>query len=89
MVDGKDGDDLKDYVLCNSAEYTGLKVPDAVDKILERLEKVGVGKQATEYRLRDWLVSRQRYWGVPIPIVFCENCGEVSLDQLPLLLPET
>lgn len=58
VVDGNEGDDLKDYVLCNSAEYTGLKVPDAVDKILARLEKLGVGKQTTEYRLRDWLVSR-------------------------------
>jgi len=66
--------------LANSGEYTGLKVPEAVDKICEKLEELKIGKKTTEYRIRDWLVSRQRYWGVPIPIVYCDSCGEVALS---------
>ena len=65
--------------MANSGEYTGLKVPEAVDKICKKLESLNIGRKTTEYRIRDWLVSRQRYWGVPIPIVYCDSCGEVEL----------
>ena len=63
---------------------------DAIAAINKQLEADGLGKSARNYRLRDWLVSRQRYWGTPIPIVHCEKCGEVAVpaDQLPLLLPD-
>ena len=58
-------------------------------RIIARLEERGIGKGAINYRMRDWLVSRQRYWGAPIPIVYCEDCGTVPVpeDQLPVLLP--
>ena len=79
-------------MLANSGGYNGLKVPEAVEKICAKLESLKIGKKTTEYRIRDWLVSRQRYWGVPIPVIYCESCGEVSLssdsNQLPVLLPE-
>lgn len=80
-------------MLVNSGEFDGMKVPEAVEKIIEKLEKQQIGSKKVNYRIRDWLVSRQRYWGVPIPVVFCETCGEVPLtsekDELPLLLPES
>ena len=79
-----------DGVLINSDGLNGLKKAEAIEKIIAELEKNGVGKATRNYRLRDWLVSRQRYWGTPIPIIHCAACGEVPVDesQLPLTLPD-
>jgi leucyl-tRNA synthetase len=74
----------------NSRFLDGLETPEAIERAIEELEKLGLGKGATSYRLRDWLVSRQRYWGCPIPVVHCADCGAVPVpeDQLPVTLPE-
>ena len=79
-----------DGKLVNSGSLNGLSKAEAIAQINTQLEKDGLGKAARNYRLRDWLVSRQRYWGTPIPIIHCPKCGEVgvSVDQLPLLLPD-
>jgi leucyl-tRNA synthetase len=79
-----------DGKLINSGSLNGLNKADAIAAINKQLEADGLGKSARNYRLRDWLVSRQRYWGTPIPIVHCEKCGEVAVpaDQLPLTLPD-
>ena len=76
-------------VLVNSGELNGLSKTDAIAKIIELLAARGKGKAAKNFRLRDWLISRQRYWGTPIPIIHCDNCGEVPVpeDQLPIELP--
>ena len=78
-------------VLVNSGQFDGLAYSkDTVRKVAAWLEERGQGKPVVTYRLRDWLVSRQRYWGVPIPIIHCPTCGEVAVpdDQLPVLLPD-
>jgi leucyl-tRNA synthetase len=79
-----------DERLINSGPFTGLPAPEAIRKIIEWLEAEGKGHAAVNYRLRDWLVSRQRYWGCPIPIVYCDKCGIVPVpeDQLPVPLPD-
>ncbi len=77
-------------VAVNSDNYDGLETPAFKEKITEDLDQLGLGQRAVNYKLRDWLFSRQRYWGEPFPLVHCEHCGTVGLpeDQLPLLLPE-
>ena len=79
-----------DGKLINSGPLNGLSKDEAITAINKQLEADGLGKSARNYRLRDWLVSRQRYWGTPIPIVHCDKCGEVAVpdSQLPLLLPD-
>jgi len=74
----------------NSGKYDGLGYEAAVDAIAADLEKLGLGEKKTQFRLRDWGISRQRYWGCPIPIVHCETCGDVPVpaEQLPVVLPE-
>ena len=79
-----------DEVLVNSGEFTGLSAPEGKTAITAWLAERGLGEATIGYRLRDWLLSRQRYWGCPIPIVHCDACGVVPVpaDQLPVLLPE-
>ena len=74
----------------NSAEFSGLAFKDAFDGIAAKLEAQNAGRRRVNYRLRDWGVSRQRYWGCPIPIIYCEDCDAVPVpaDQLPVRLPE-
>ncbi len=79
-----------DYgILINSEKYNGLTSSEAKEKIIEELAKKGLGKKTISYRLKDWLVSRQRYWGAPIPIIYCDKCGIVPVPEkdLPVLLP--
>lgn len=75
--------------MINSAEYDGLNNKEAIVKIIEDLESKGLGKRTVNYKLRDWLISRQRYWGTPIPMVYCDKCGWVpeKEENLPVLLP--
>lgn len=75
--------------MINSGEFNGLTTKEGKDAIVSKLESLNLGSLKTNYRLRDWLVSRQRYWGAPIPIVHCEHCGTVPVpeDQLPVILP--
>ena len=82
--------DVATGVLINSDFLNGLEVKDAKEKMIKFLEEKGIGQARTNYKLRDWVFSRQRYWGEPIPIVHCDKCGYVPIDesQLPLLLPE-
>ncbi len=77
-------------ILKNSAKFDGLTSDQAIDAIAEKLASMGKGEKQINYRLRDWGVSRQRYWGTPIPIIHCEKCGEVAVpdEQLPVVLPE-
>lgn len=80
----------KDGVLVNSAEFTGLDIKEAMKGIMDKAEKEGFGKRRVNFRLRDWLISRQRYWGAPIPVINCPHCGEVLVPEkdLPVMLPE-
>ena len=79
-----------DGTLINSGSLNGLGKEAAIATVVEQLNADGLGKSAVNYRLRDWLISRQRYWGTPIPIVHCDSCGEVPVpdDQLPVRLPD-
>ena len=80
-----------DYgVVVNSGEYDGMDYDQAFDAIADHFEKSGRGRRTVNYRLRDWGVSRQRYWGAPIPIIYCDDCDAVPVpeDQLPVVLPE-
>ena len=80
----------KEGMLVNSGEFTGMEMHKAMRAIMDKAEAEGFGKRRVNYRLRDWLISRQRYWGAPIPIIYCPHCGEVLVpeDQLPVRLPE-
>ena len=79
-----------DLELVNSGEFDGLDYWGAFEALAERFERKGQGQRRVNYRLRDWGVSRQRYWGCPIPVIYCPRCGAVPVpeDQLPVLLPE-
>ncbi len=95
VIDGDDFEADKVYEnkentrLINSGEFDGLGYAEAKQKISEYAIKNGFGEFKTQYRLRDWLISRQRYWGAPIPIIYCPHCGEVAVDEkdLPVMLP--
>ena len=91
--DGKDLEEAYpgDGVMVNSGRFDGTPAPSpAKEKVTEWLEEQGAGKFAINYRMRDWLISRQRYWGAPIPMIYCDRCGVVPMpyEDLPLLLPE-
>ena len=75
--------------MVNSGPFDGQSNKEALPKMVEYMEEKGIGKSTVTFRLRDWLISRQRYWGAPIPIVYCEKCGEVAVpdEQLPVYLP--
>ena len=77
-------------ILCNSGQFNGLTSDEAIPKIAEWLESKSLGKTTTQYKLRDWLISRQRYWGTPIPIIYCDKCGivPVNYNELPVVLPK-
>ena len=90
-----DGGELEEAYLeegtqVNSGEFDGLPSSEGMDKIADHVEALGLGGRAVNYRMRDWLISRQRYWGTPIPIVYCGSCGEVPVPEsdLPVLLPD-
>jgi leucyl-tRNA synthetase len=80
----------KDSLLINSGPYDGLSNQEAIEKMTAAAEQGGFGKAAVTYRLKDWGISRQRYWGTPIPMLYCEKCGVVPVpeDQLPVILPD-
>ncbi|RLE39067.1 leucine--tRNA ligase [Candidatus Woesearchaeota archaeon] len=79
-----------DGTLINSGEFNGLNNRDAIEEISKYLEKKKLGKRTVQYKLRDWLISRQRYWGTPIPFIYCEKCGLVPVPEkdLPVVLPD-
>ena len=93
VIQSPDGNDELPYcehgIVCNTPGFDGLTTEEAKEAITKKLEADGNGKLVTNYRLRDWLVSRQRYWGCPIPVVYCDHCGIVPVpeDQLPVELP--
>ncbi|MCX5642085.1 MAG: leucine--tRNA ligase, partial [Candidatus Omnitrophica bacterium] len=77
-------------VLANSGDFSGLPSAEAKEKIAEWMDKTNIGKKTIHYRLRDWCISRQRYWGTPIPVIYCEKCGIVPVpeSELPIILPK-
>jgi leucyl-tRNA synthetase len=86
MTEAFEGDGIQ----CNSGDFNGLPTEESIPRMAAWAEEIGVGKREVNFRLRDWLISRQRYWGAPIPVVYCEKCGIVPIpeDQLPVLLPD-
>ncbi|MDK0905186.1 leucine--tRNA ligase [Clostridium perfringens] len=94
VIEAKDGSETnlpfcEHGILVNSGEFDGLTTDEAKEKIVEKLASMGLGEKKVNFRLRDWLVSRQRYWGAPIPVVYCDECGIVPVpeSQLPVELP--
>ncbi len=92
---GWDGEELSEAyvdegVQVNSGPFDGLPSSEGMERIADRVEAMGWGRRTVNYRMRDWLISRQRYWGTPIPIVYCDECGTVPVPErdLPVLLPE-
>ncbi|WP_258360307.1 leucine--tRNA ligase [Moorella sulfitireducens (nom. illeg.)] len=81
---------VEDGIMVNSGPFNGLPNREGIHKITEYLERTGKGKGRVNYRLRDWLISRQRYWGAPIPMIYCDCCGLVPVpeEDLPVILPE-
>ena len=81
--------DKENGISVNSGIITGLPTPKAIEKIIDEIERRGIGKKMVRYRLRDWLISRQRYWGTPIPVLYCNKCGIVLVQErdLPIRLP--
>jgi leucyl-tRNA synthetase len=77
-------------IMINSGQFDGTPSEPGIDQVIEYLEQNGIGERRINYKLRDWLISRQRYWGAPIPIIYCPDCGEVPVPEkdLPVLLPE-
>ena len=82
--------DVEDGILINSGMINGLRVKDAIDKIIDYLEKNNLGERKVNYKMKDWAFNRQRYWGEPIPIIHCPHCGMVPVpeEELPLRLPD-
>ena len=80
----------EDGIACNSGQFDGMKTAEAIPAMIDWGEKQGICKREVNFKLRDWLISRQRYWGTPIPFVYCEKCGVVPVpeEQLPVILPE-
>ena len=76
--------------MVNSGPLNGTPAEKTIETAIEFIEEKGIGKAAVTYRIRDWLISRQRYWGAPIPVIYCEKCGAVPVpdEQLPVLLPD-
>ena len=81
---------IKEGVMVNSGRFNAISNMEAMSRIADYMEKEGIGRRVTHYKLRDWLISRQRYWGAPIPVVYCDRCGiqTVREQDLPVLLPE-
>ena len=77
-------------IMVNSGPFTGMPSEEGKEKVIDYLEEKGVGRRKVNYKLRDWLISRQRYWGAPIPIIYCDRCGIVPVpeEDLPVILPE-
>ena len=99
QVISKDGKEIENMteayteasgIMINSGDWNGMESAVLKKEAPEMIEKMGFGKKTVNYKLRDWVFSRQRYWGEPIPIVHCPDCGAVPVpeDQLPLLLPD-
>ena len=90
IIDVIKGDDrfLPNGTLINSSDFDGLSIKDAQEAIIKHFETHSMGKRVINYKLRDWGISRQRYWGTPIPLINCQHCGIIKAENLPVLLPE-